>query len=181
MEAEKARKQKELRAKKGIESDEEEEEEAEGKEPLKAAEPGQLPADDSAEEEVEEEEDPEDNKPKGVSHLIEVENPNRAKPKTKNVTSISADDAASASAEPTLSRKEREELEKQQAKEHYQKLHMAGKTKEARADLARLALIRKQREDGAKKRDEERKAAKDANTAAEQLLLDKKQKAGTGD
>ena len=179
MEAEKVRKQKELRAKKGIESDEEEEEEAEGKEPSKAAEPGQLPADDSAEEE--EEEDPEDNKPKGVSHLIEVENPNRVKPKTKKVTSISADDAASASAEPTLSRTEIEELEKQQAKEHYQKLHMAGKTKEARADLARLALIRKQREDGAKKRDEERKAAKDANTAAEQLLLDKKQKAGTGD
>lgn len=51
----------------------------------------------------------------------------------------------------------REELEKQQAKERYQKMHIAGKTEEARADLARLALIRKQREDAAKKRDEERK------------------------
>jgi len=48
-------------------------------------------------------------------------------------------------------------LEKQRAKEHYQKLHLAGKTDEARADLARLALIRKQREDAQKKRDEERK------------------------
>ena len=48
-------------------------------------------------------------------------------------------------------------MEKQRAKEHYQKLHQAGKTDEARADLARLALIRKQREDAAKKRDEERK------------------------
>jgi hypothetical protein len=120
--------------------------------------------------------------------LIEIENPNRVKPKTKKVTSISVDGivgagvaAASASAEPTLSRKEREELEKQQAKERYQKMHMAGKTEEARADLARLALIRKQREDAAKKRDEEKKAADDAKTAAEKRLLDKKQKAGTGD
>ena len=51
----------------------------------------------------------------------------------------------------------REELEKQQAKEHYEKLHLAGKTDEARSDLARLALVRKQREEAAKKREEERK------------------------
>ena len=38
-----------------------------------------------------------------------------------------------------------------------QKLHAAGKTEEARADLARLAIIRKQREDAAKKREEEQK------------------------
>jgi hypothetical protein len=37
------------------------------------------------------------------------------------------------------------------------KMHLAGKTEEARADMARLALIRKQREEAAKKRDEERK------------------------
>jgi len=49
-----------------------------------------------------------------------------------------------------------EELEKQQAREKYQKLHTEGKTEEARSDLARLALIRKQREDAAKKRDEEK-------------------------
>jgi len=36
-------------------------------------------------------------------------------------------------------------------------LHLAGKTDEARADLARLALIRKQREEAAKKREDERK------------------------
>jgi len=51
----------------------------------------------------------------------------------------------------------REELERQQAKERYEKLHLAGKTDEARADLARLALIKKQREEAAKKREEERK------------------------
>ena len=48
-------------------------------------------------------------------------------------------------------------MEKQQAKERYEKLHLAGKTDEARADLARLALVRKQREEAAKKREEERK------------------------
>jgi len=43
---------------------------------------------------------------------------------------------------PQLSRREREELDKQKAKLHYQKMHAAGKTEEARADLARLAIIR---------------------------------------
>ena len=50
----------------------------------------------------------------------------------------------------------REEIQKQQAKAHYQKMHIAGKTDEARSDLARLALIRKQREDTQKKRDVEK-------------------------
>jgi hypothetical protein len=57
-----------------------------------------------------------------------------------------------------LSRREREELEKQRAREHYQKLHAQGKTDEARADLARLAIIRQQREEAAKKREEEKKS-----------------------
>lgn len=47
-------------------------------------------------------------------------------------------------------------MEKQRAKAHYQKLHAAGKTEEAQADLARLAIIRKQREEAAKKREEEK-------------------------
>ena len=51
----------------------------------------------------------------------------------------------------------REELERQQATAHYQKLHAAGKTEEAQADLARLAIIRKQREEQAKKREAEKK------------------------
>ena len=51
----------------------------------------------------------------------------------------------------------REELAKQQAAARYRKLHMEGKTEEAQADLARLALIRKQREEAAKRREEEMK------------------------
>ena len=43
-------------------------------------------------------------------------------------------------------------MEKAKAKANYQKMHAAGKTDEARADLARLALIRKQREEAAAKR-----------------------------
>lgn len=37
------------------------------------------------------------------------------------------------------------------------KLHLEGKTDQAKADLARLAIIKKQREDAAKKREELRK------------------------
>jgi len=43
--------------------------------------------------------------------------------------------------------------------------HAAGKTDEARADLARLAIIRKQREEAAAKRDAEKKAKEDAAKA----------------
>lgn len=45
-----------------------------------------------------------------------------------------------------MSRREREQAEKAAAKERYMKMHAAGKTDEARSDLARLAEIRKQRE-----------------------------------
>jgi len=40
------------------------------------------------------------------------------------------------------------------------KLHLEGKTELARADLARLAIIKKQREDAAKKRDDLKKGEK---------------------
>lgn len=59
----------------------------------------------------------------------------------------------------------REELEKQKAKAHYQKLHAEGKTEAARADLARLSIIRKQREEAAKKREDEKKAKEAAKAA----------------
>ena len=50
-----------------------------------------------------------------------------------------------------------EEIEKQRAAESYRRLHEAGKTDEARRDLARLAIIRQQREEAAKKREAEKK------------------------
>ncbi|XP_051530742.1 pdgfa associated protein 1a [Myxocyprinus asiaticus] len=95
--------------------------------------------------------DDEQPKRKGVEGLIEIENPNRVSQKSKKVSEIDV------SAPKELSRREREEIEKQKAKERYMKLHLEGKTEQARADLARLAIIKKQREDAAKKRDELRK------------------------
>jgi hypothetical protein len=46
----------------------------------------------------------------------------------------------------TPNRRERESLQALQAKEKYRKLHEQGKTDEAKADLARLKLIREKRE-----------------------------------
>lgn len=37
------------------------------------------------------------------------------------------------------------------------KLHLAGKTDQAKADLARLAIIRREREEAAKKKEAEKK------------------------
>lgn len=179
VEAEKARKQKEWRTKMGIESDEEEGDEKEGgaaagatgagAEKATGADRG-LPPSSSSEEETDSDE--EEHKAKGVQHLIEVENPNRLQKLTKKVSELGE------GSKTELSRREREEIEKQRAKEHYQKMHLEGKTDEARADMARLALIRKQREDAARKRDEERKVKDDAKTAAEKKLLERKSKAG---
>ncbi|KAM6951821.1 pdgfa associated protein 1a [Aplochiton taeniatus] len=102
-----------------------------------------------------------DNKKKsGVEGLIEIENPNRVSQKSKKVTEIDVN------APKELSRREREEIEKQKAKERYMKLHLEGKTDQARADLARLAIIKKQREDAAKKRDDLKKEKQTEETKA---------------
>ncbi|KAI2666118.1 28 kDa heat- and acid-stable phosphoprotein [Labeo rohita] len=99
-------------------------------------------------------------KKKGIEGLIEIENPNRVAQKTKKVTEIELEGPRQ------LSRREREEIEKQKAKERYMKMHLAGKTDQAKADLARLAIIRKQREEAARKKEEERKAKEAAQAAA---------------
>ncbi|CAN7124464.1 unnamed protein product [Brassica rapa subsp. narinosa] len=102
------------------------------------------------ESEEEESEDESDVKKKGHEALIEVDNPNRAKPKTLKARDLDA------SKTTELSRREREELEKQRAHERYMRLQEQGKTEQARKDLDRLALIRQQREEAAKKREEEK-------------------------
>lgn len=89
-----------------------------------------------------------------MSNLIEIENPNRVQKKTKKITALNTSDLE---AKPQLSRREREEIEKQRAQAHYQKLHAEGKTEQARADLARLAIIRQQREEARKQREMEQK------------------------
>ncbi|PPS16431.1 hypothetical protein GOBAR_AA04133 [Gossypium barbadense] len=89
-------------------------------------------------------------KRKGTQGLIEIENPNLAKPKN-----VKAKDLVMGRT-TELSRREREEIEKQKAHERYMKLQEQGKTEQARKDLERLALIRKQRAEAAKKREEEK-------------------------
>ncbi|XP_051899127.1 28 kDa heat- and acid-stable phosphoprotein-like [Pristis pectinata] len=110
---------------------------------------GDADSDDSSEDDSEP-------KKKGVEGLIEIENPNRIVQKNKKITDVDLNPR-----NRELSRREREEIEKQQARERYMKLHLEGKTEQARADLARLAIIRKQREDAARKRENEKKV-KDA-------------------
>ncbi|KAL2931726.1 28 kDa heat- and acid-stable phosphoprotein [Bienertia sinuspersici] len=111
-------------------------------------------------EEESEEESDEDNqqKMKGTQGIIEIENPNMAKPKNVKAKDIDLDKSSE------LTRREREELEKQKAHERYMKLQEQGKTEQARKDLERLKLIREQRAEAAKKREEE-KAAKEQKKA----------------
>lgn len=96
--------------------------------------------------------DDENQKAKGVQGLIEIENPNRAvKKAAQKVTT------ASLEVTPELSRSDQKQLEKQRAREHYQKLHAEGKTKQARADLARLAIIKQHRAEAAARREADKK------------------------
>jgi hypothetical protein len=101
--------------------------------------PGDLPS--SSEES-------EDDMPANPNHSKAARNQAKAAP-------VSVDEAAAAveglsmnkGKKPAseLSRREREAIQAQQSKERYQKLHEAGKTDEAKADLARLKLIREKR------------------------------------
>ncbi|KAF5728707.1 28 kDa heat- and acid-stable phosphoprotein [Tripterygium wilfordii] len=108
----------------------------------------------SEEESGEESDDEQNDKRKGTQGLIEIENPNLVKPKTLKAKDVDIGKTTE------LSRREREEIENQKARERYMRLQEQGKTEEARKDLDRLTLIRQQRAEAAKKREEE-KAAKE--------------------
>ncbi|XP_031284107.1 28 kDa heat- and acid-stable phosphoprotein-like isoform X1 [Pistacia vera] len=97
---------------------------------------------------------------KGTEGLIEINNPNLVK--SKNLKAKDVDFGR-----PTeLSRREREELEKQRSHERYMKLQEQGKTEKARQDLERLALIRQERAEAAKRREEERGAKEQKKAGA---------------
>ncbi|KJR87415.1 uncharacterized protein SPSK_01877 [Sporothrix schenckii 1099-18] len=81
------------------------------------------------------------------------------------------------------SRRERESLEAQQAKERYRKLHEQGKTDEAKADLARLKIIREKREAEAARKQaekEEREALEKARREETEAREAKKREAALG-
>ncbi|KAF8715791.1 hypothetical protein HU200_000451 [Digitaria exilis] len=103
--------------------------------------------------ELEEDEESEDfakPKYKGTAGLIEIENPNLVKPKNIKAKDI---DVSGILDDFLLLM---EELEKQQSHERYMKLQEQGKTEKAKKDLERLTLIRQQRAEAAKKREEEK-------------------------
>ncbi|XP_017784575.1 PREDICTED: 28 kDa heat- and acid-stable phosphoprotein-like [Nicrophorus vespilloides] len=102
--------------------------------------------------------DEETAKAKGVSNLIEIENPNRQQRKTIKIT----DNTNELNVSTEISSRERDEAQKQKLKANYQKLHLEGKTEQAKADLARLAVIKKQREQAKQSRELEKKLKQDA-------------------
>ncbi|KAK1382209.1 28 kDa heat- and acid-stable phosphoprotein-like [Heracleum sosnowskyi] len=118
---------------------------------------------DERSEESEEESDDsggEEQKKKGTQGIIQIENPNLVKPKNLKARDIDIEKTTE------LSRREREEIEKQKSHERYMRLQEQGKTEQARKDLDRLALIRQQRADAARKRDEEKAAKEQKKTEA---------------
>jgi hypothetical protein len=106
----------------------------------KQAAPGDMP---SSEEESSEDDD--EDMPANPNHTA------KSRSQASKVPSAAAGPAPSARGGggedmANLSRREREALQAQQARERYQKLHAEGKTDEARADLARLKLVKERRE-----------------------------------
>ncbi|CAK8577617.1 unnamed protein product [Lathyrus sativus] len=126
----------------------------------KEAENEEEPSKEVSEDESEEEPEDENTKAKGVQGVIEIENPNLVKPKNIKARDIDIGKTSE------LSRREREEIEKQRAHERYMKLQEQGKTEQSRKDLDRLALIRQERAEAAKKREEERLAKEQKKTEA---------------
>jgi len=95
------------------------------------------------------------NRGKGTAAVIDVANPNRSKGASK----------AEPSGVVELTRREREAIEAQEKQRRYEALHKAGKTDQAKADLARLEEVRRRRDEAAKKREEDKKKQEDNSIA----------------
>ncbi|GKT55571.1 casein kinase substrate phosphoprotein pp28 [Colletotrichum tofieldiae] len=132
-----------------------------------AVEVGDLPPSDSEEESSEDEAD----MPANPNHSKAARNQTKAP-----VAAPEVDEAAEGVKKLAVAnnRKERESMEAAQAKERYRKLHEAGKTDEAKADLARLRLIREQRAADAARRDAEREE-REAQEAAKRKEIEAKE------
>lgn len=107
--------------------------------------------------EEEDSEEEEEEKPK-VSHKKESKKKDYLAFDKSFEESLPSESAQNEDEPRELTRKEKEALAAKEAKEHYQKLHAAGKTEQARKDLARLAEVRARREAAAKIREAEGRA-----------------------
>ncbi|CAA3023477.1 Hypothetical predicted protein [Olea europaea subsp. europaea] len=109
----------------------------------------ELEEEERSEEQLEEESEDEAGagaeKQKGTLGIIQVDNPNLAKPENVKARDIDMEKTIE------LSRRESEEIERQKARERYMRLQEQGKTEQIRKVLERLALIRQQRAEAAKK------------------------------
>lgn len=120
---------------------------------------------DEDEEESSEEAEEKVQKVKGVADFIDFEGAgNVNKTKVANVKAKDLKLGDGTAPKPELSRREREEIEKRRAKEAYDRKHAAGETDEAKADMARLAEVRRRRAEAAeaKAREAEEAAAAEA-------------------
>ncbi|TGO22285.1 hypothetical protein BPAE_0174g00060 [Botrytis paeoniae] len=136
----------------------------------KVAQVGDLPTDS-------EEESEDDDMPANPNHSKAARNQAKAPP--KSVDEVAGDVAKmNISKKPQeLSRKEREAIEAQKKREAYQRLHLAGKTDEAQADLARLTKVREERRLAAERKaaeEEERKEQEQAKS--EQLAREQRRR-----
>ncbi|KAA8566725.1 hypothetical protein EYC84_009256 [Monilinia fructicola] len=129
----------------------------------KVAQVGDLPTDS-------EEESEDDDMPANPNHSKAARNQAKAPP--KSVDEVAGDVAKmSISKKPQeLSRKEREAIEAQKKREAYQRLHLAGKTDEAQADLARLAKVREERRLAAERKAAEEEERKEQEQAKSEQL-----------
>ncbi|TPX36026.1 hypothetical protein SmJEL517_g01775 [Synchytrium microbalum] len=89
----------------------------------------------------------EGNKKKGPASVIDISNPNA--PKRQNVK---VSELGKSGAPRELSRREREQMEKERAQAAFWKAQNEGRTEQARSDLARLAIIKKERAEAAAKK-----------------------------
>jgi hypothetical protein len=117
-----------------------------------------------------EEESEDEDMPANPNHSKAARNQAKAAPVAVDEAAEGVNDmsiAGKGKAKPVgeLSRREREAVQAQQAKERYQKLHEAGKTDEAKADLARLKLIREKREAEAARKQAEKEEREEAEKA----------------
>ncbi|KAG4026177.1 hypothetical protein MFRU_044g00460 [Monilinia fructicola] len=129
----------------------------------KVAQVGDLPTDS-------EEESEDDDMPANPNHSKAARNQAKAPP--KSVDEVAGDVAKmSINKKPQeLSRKEREAIEAQKKREAYQRLHLAGKTDEAQADLARLAKVREERRLAAERKAAEEEERKEQEQAKSEQL-----------
>ena len=94
-------------------------------------------------------------KPKGVEGLVEVDNPNKAPVKMTKLKDMGAEVIP-------MTRREREEKEKEDKAAAYRKRHEAGLTEEYKHDMAKLAEVKARREAGEAKARAEKEAAEQA-------------------